>query len=182
MPRYVAFLRALNVGGASTVRMEVLRRIFEGAGFSAVSTYIASGNVIFSTTARSAAALEQRIEKALIEALGFEATPFVRTGPELAGIVGFKAFPAARVAPADQLAIVFLSTPPGAGSESALQALRSPTDEFRIRGREIYWLRHRTPDGLVYSTTPLEKLLDQPFTIRSLNTVKKISERYFADG
>ena len=61
MPRYVAFLRAINVGGTGTVRMDVLRRIFEGLGFSEVASFIASGNIIFEASARSTAALEERI-------------------------------------------------------------------------------------------------------------------------
>ncbi len=46
MPRYVAFLRAVNVGGR-IVKMDELRRLFAGAGFADVETFIASGNVIF---------------------------------------------------------------------------------------------------------------------------------------
>src|SRR5512146_1206120 len=98
MPRYVAFLRAINVGGASAVKMETLRRLFEQLGFDAVSTYIASGNVIFETPARSATALEDRIEEALMQLLGHEVTPFVRTMPDLARIAAFAPFPNSKIA------------------------------------------------------------------------------------
>lgn len=57
MQRYIAFLRAINVGG-HTVKMDRLREIFEALGFSNVETFIASGNVVFETTARDPAALE----------------------------------------------------------------------------------------------------------------------------
>ena len=62
--RYVAFLRAINVGG-HTVRMEALRREFESLGATNVETFIASGNVIFDTARRNAAALERAIEEHL---------------------------------------------------------------------------------------------------------------------
>ena len=54
MPRYVAFLRAVNVGGR-IVKMDELRRPFAAAGFADVETFIASGNVIFDTTAKPGA-------------------------------------------------------------------------------------------------------------------------------
>ncbi|HXW01123.1 MAG TPA: DUF1697 domain-containing protein, partial [Anaerolineae bacterium] len=52
LPKYIAFLRAINVGG-HTVKMDYLRRLFEEMGFSKVETFIASGNVIFEAVAKS---------------------------------------------------------------------------------------------------------------------------------
>ncbi len=78
MPRYVAFLRAINVGG-HTVKMDYLRMLFEALGFSNVETFIASGNVIFDSKATSAKALEKRIEHCLAEALGSRSGRSVQT-------------------------------------------------------------------------------------------------------
>jgi uncharacterized protein (DUF1697 family) len=178
MPRYVAFLRAINVGGAHTVRMEVLRRAFEALGFSGVTSYTASGNIIFETPARNTAALENRIEEGLMEALGYEVIPFVRSCPELAKIAGFKPFPKSRFDAGDQLGVVFLAAPLEAKVIPALKALQTPTDELQVEGRQVYWLRHRTAEGLVYSTVAFEKALAQPFTIRGVSTVRKIAEKY----
>jgi len=58
MSRFVAFLRAINVGG-HTIPMTVLRKHFEELGGSSVETVAASGNVVFETPARSAAVLER---------------------------------------------------------------------------------------------------------------------------
>ncbi len=107
MPRYVAFLRAVNVGGARTVKMEVLRQTFREAGFSNVASFIASGNIIFETPARNTALVEERIERALLQEIGYELTPFVRTGPELEQIIAFDAFPTSRRDVRDQLAVIF---------------------------------------------------------------------------
>jgi uncharacterized protein (DUF1697 family) len=57
MSRYIAFLRAINVGG-HTVKMDILRQQFEALGFSNVETFIASGNVIFETMAKNGRTLE----------------------------------------------------------------------------------------------------------------------------
>ena len=69
MPRYVAFLRAINVGG-HTVKMEDLRRLFETMGFANVETFIASGNVIFESKSKNTQAMERKIENHLRESLG----------------------------------------------------------------------------------------------------------------
>ena len=86
MTRYVAFLRAINVGG-HVVKMEALRKLFESMGLSRVETYIASGNVIFETEARKPGALEKKIEDELKIALGYAVGTFLRSIPELTSIV-----------------------------------------------------------------------------------------------
>src|SRR5205814_3611258 len=71
MPRYVAFLRAINVGG-HIVKMDDLRRQFEKLGFTDVQTFIASGNVIFTSPSKDGKALERRIEERLEKAIRYE--------------------------------------------------------------------------------------------------------------
>src|SRR4030095_12804333 len=82
MPRYVAFLRAINVGG-HIVKMDQLRKLFTQLGFTDVETFIASGNVLFTSPSKSGAALEAKIEKHLKAALGYEVATFVRTATEV---------------------------------------------------------------------------------------------------
>lgn len=60
MTRYIAFLRAINVGGGRSVTMEVLRRIFRALGFSEVASFLASGNIVFETTGGNTRTLEKR--------------------------------------------------------------------------------------------------------------------------
>ena len=79
MSRYITLLRAINVGRGRTVKMEVLRQLFGSFGFSKITTFIASGNVIFETSTKSIKSLEKRIEKRLEEALGYEVAAFIRT-------------------------------------------------------------------------------------------------------
>src|SRR6185369_8391120 len=62
MPKYVAFLRAINVGG-HVVKMDQLRALFEALGFANVETFIASGNVIFDSKSKNVAALERKIDR-----------------------------------------------------------------------------------------------------------------------
>src|SRR5688572_28723471 len=108
MARYVAFLRAINVGGRY-VKMEVLKRHFDEMGFTGVSTFIASGNVIFETRARDAAALERKIEAGLKKGLGYEVATFLRTPRELAVVVAHEPFPGS---PEAESYVAFLREPP----------------------------------------------------------------------
>ena len=85
MPRCVAFLRAVNVGGRS-VKMELLRGAFEALALGRVETFIASGNVVFDTRARNLPALERKIEAQLSTCFGFGIDTFVRTLDEVAAI------------------------------------------------------------------------------------------------
>ncbi len=178
MPRFIAFLRAINVGGGRTVKMESLRQVFESLAFSGVETFIASGNVVFETTTKSTKALEKKIEKSLREALGYEVSTFVRTETELAEIVDYKPFPQSEMDAADEVNIIFLKDSLDEASTQDVMALRTATDAFHIHGREIHWLRRKKQDTSTFSTIPLATALGRPFTIRSAETVKRIAVNY----
>ena len=101
MPRLIAFLRAINVGG-HTVKMDYLRQLFESMGFTGIETFIASGNVIFtSQAADNPANLERAIESGLRLALGYEVATFIRTEAELAAIAAYSPFEPAAIEAAD---------------------------------------------------------------------------------
>ncbi len=178
MPRFIAFLRAINVGGARTVKMDALRQPFESLGFSKVATFIASGNVVFETTNKNAKTLTSKIEKKLRERLGYPVEAFIRTDAELAEIANSKAFRQSEIDAAAQFNIIFLANTLDDQSKQKVMALRTDTDEFRVHGREIYWLRRRKRGRSAFSTVPLEKALGQPFTIRGAKTVKMMAAKY----
>src|SRR5687767_11390681 len=86
MSTYVALLRGINVGGKNVIRMTALAACFEEIGLSDVTTYIQSGNVVFSAKA-AAAPLERKIAKALSDAFGYAATLVLRSEKEMSEIV-----------------------------------------------------------------------------------------------
>jgi len=178
MPRYIAFLRAINVGGHNTVKMDFLRHLFESLGFSNVETFIASGNIVFETTSKNAQALEREIEKGLREALGYAVATFIRTGTELAAIANYKPFSQSDLDGAAALNIAFLADGLDDKSSQKLMALRTDIDEFHVRGREIYWLCRKRHSGSKISNAVLEKALGQKSTLRGANTVKKMAAKY----
>ncbi|MEA2568952.1 MAG: hypothetical protein QOI24_953 [Acidobacteriota bacterium] len=161
--RYVAFLRAINVGG-HVVKMDRLRGLFEELGLASVETFIASGNVIFESRA-AAATLEPKIAKHLRAALGYEVATFLRTIPELATI-------AAREG---DFWVGFLDAP----ATTAVLKLQTPDDELSIDGRELYWKCHhvRYSDSTL-TNGKLEKALGMPMTMRNVTTVRKLAAKY----
>ena len=177
MSRFIAFLRAINVGG-HTVRMDDLCRLFESLGFSSVETFIASGNVVFETTTKDATALEKQIEHRLREALGYQVATFIRTDAELAEIANYKPFRASDLETAVALNIAFLADRLDDKSKKKLMALRTDIDDLHVHGREIYWLCRKKQSESTFSNAVLEKTLGRPSTLRGANTVKKMAAKY----
>lgn len=178
MPKYVAFLRAINVGG-HTVKMDHLRGLCADLGFANVETFIASGNVIFDSTSRSSRALEKKIETCLQAALGYEVATFVRSVSEVARIAQFQPFEKAELSAIGHILYVgFMAAEPDRSSKQKLLLLANEVDDFHLHGREVYWLcRVRFSESQV-SGALLAKTLDQPMTIRNVSTVRKIATKY----
>src|SRR5215469_4393175 len=177
MSRFISFLRAINAGPRRSVKMELLRRVFESLHFADVATFLGSGNVVFRTSAKNAKTLERRIEKGLRHVLGYEVAAFVRTDTELAQIVNCRQF---RISEADgrDFNIIFLADALDAGLRCKLMALNTDADEFSVHGREIYWLRRKKQSGVGFSSVPLEKTLCRPFTTRGGRTIKKMALKH----
>jgi uncharacterized protein (DUF1697 family) len=177
MPRFIAFLRAINVGG-HTVKMDRLRQLFEALGFSSVETFIASGNVAFQTATRNAQALEQKIESRLRAELGYEVATFVRTDAEVAAIANYQPFRQSDLDAATALNIAFLAEPLDAMAKKKLMALKTEIDDFHVHGREIYWLCRKKQSESTFSNAALEKTLGVRSTLRGANTIRQIAAKY----
>ena len=177
MSRFIAFLRAINVGG-HTVKMDRLRQLFEALGFSNVETFIASGNVVFETNSKNTKTLEKKIESRLQETLGYEVATFIRTDVELAHIANYKPFPQSDLDGASALNIAFLTDTLDDKSKQKLMALRTDIDDFHVYGREIYWLCRKKQSESTFSNAVLEKTLGRRSTLRGVNTIKKMAAKY----
>jgi hypothetical protein len=77
-----------------------------------------------------------------------------------------------------EFTIIFLADMVDRKFKQKVTALRTDTDQFRVHGREIYWLRGQRPSGSTFSSVPFEKTLGRPFTIRGASTVKKMVLKY----
>ena len=174
--KYIAFLRAINVGGRR-LKMDVLRDIFSGInGLSQIETFIASGNVIFSSDS-PAKTLEPQIEAILNEKLGYVVETFIRTPDELRQIG--QSIPFSDYNPdADSLYVGFLQNIPTDDALTKLQKLESDIDFFSVNNTELYWLCRKTITESKVSGNKIEKALGMPTTMRDISTVHKMTAKY----
>ena len=168
--RYVAFLRAINVGG-HIVKMDRLRQIFEALPIRNVSTFIASGNVLFESAA-AAIHLEGSIELHLRKHLGYPVGTFLRTIPELQKVADHDPFGGEE----GTLYVAFLKTKASAEAVGSLTGFSNETDRFHVSGREAYWLGKAGFSGSTFTGAKLEKILG-PATLRNITTVKKLADK-----
>ena len=175
--RYIAFLRAINVGG-HVVKMDELRRQFEKLGFSDVQTFIASGNVIFSSRSADAGAMQRKIEAHLHKAFGYEVKTFIRSEAEVASIAAYTPFKAAQVKGARTFCVGFLAERLTPAAVKTLMALESADDALHVNGREVYWLSTKGQGEATFSNALLEKTLKTRATLRGVKTVVKLAAKH----
>jgi uncharacterized protein (DUF1697 family) len=169
MPTYVGLLRGVNVGGKNKVPMSALRALVESLGHRDVTTYIQSGNVVF-TTAK--AITPQSLERAIHREFGLEITVVLRTRAELQRAVKANPFTKADVS---KVHIGFMATKPKPAVVAAIDADRFAPDSFAVKGSELYL---HLPNGMGRSKLPpyLDRQLKIPTTVRNWNTVLKLLE------
>src|ERR1700737_4885263 len=132
MSSFVALLRAVNVGGTGKLPMSDLKDVCEELGFGAVRTYIASGNVVF-TSRKSEAAVKDSLEKRLEAFAGKPLGVLVRTAAEMAQVLVDNPFP--KAAP-NRTVAVFLDRAPPADTLAGIRGRRD--EQIQLGQREIY--------------------------------------------
>ena len=172
MARLVAFLKGINVGG-HTVKMDVLKRLFTAMDFTQVSTFIASGNVVFSTTARNHTTLARTIEGSLEKGLGFVVPTFIRTADEVSALAGRDLFPG--LPESGSQYVGFLEEAPGPARVKAVMALGSEVNRFVVRDRDVHWWTTRGLSDSGLSYVAIEKAVAAPATFRGMNTISRLA-------
>jgi uncharacterized protein (DUF1697 family) len=171
--RHVALLRGINVGGNNIIKMVDLRACFEDMGFTDVATYIASGNVVFSSKPKPKVTLTKKVEAALKKAFDYESRVVVLTGKELALAVAEA--PTFGRQPAKYRYDVLFVRPPLTTGEALEQLSTKPgVDEVHAGAHALYFRRlisKATQSRLskVVQTTAYKNL-----TIRNWNTTTKL--------
>jgi uncharacterized protein (DUF1697 family) len=165
---HVALLRGVNVGGHHQVPMSGLRKVFEDLGHTDVSTYIQSGNVLFTAAGKvDPAGLESAIEAAF----GIDVDVVVRTPKELRRALLADPFPgAARSA----VHVGFMTRRPRPAEVAGIDAERYRPEEFAVVGSDLYL---HLPNGMGRAKLPpyLGRHLP-PTTVRNWKTVTKLAD------
>ncbi len=178
MPKYIAFLRAINVGG-HTVKMDHLKNLFEKMGFVNVETFIASGNVVFETKSKSVDTIKKKIEIELNKQLGYEVATFIRTTDELKNIFNYKPFKESELSNLNNtLYVGFLDSTPSKENQNKVYAMQDSANEFHFRNNELYWLCRKNFSDSGIDGKKLEKALGMQTTIRNSTTIRKMVDKF----
>lgn len=174
MTKYVAFLRAVNVG-KRTIKMEDLRQQLDAAGFKNVKTYIQSGNVMFESGSANAAALSDKIEKLLLKTYGFEVPTIIRSVAQLEAVVKHTPFPGIVPDKSRQIYVSFLSGPVGPHAAQVIASLQSAAETLHMTAGEVYTMVKKDLEIKPLDVVAqLEKKLGIACTTRNWATVNKV--------
>ncbi|RIK46479.1 MAG: hypothetical protein DCC58_03035 [Chloroflexi bacterium] len=171
---YIALLRGINVGGATSFPMADLRALASDLGFTSVRTLLQSGNLIFRAAAQPTADLEQQLEAATAARREHHPDYIVRAAAEWQALVAANPFPAAAAADPTRLVVMCLKTVPTDEQVRALQAAISGPETLEVRGREAYIIYPNGQGRSQLTTNVVEKHLVTRATARNWNTVLKI--------
>jgi uncharacterized protein (DUF1697 family) len=173
VPHYVALLRSVNVAGHGRLSMVDLKQAFVALGYTDVTTYIQTGNVLFTSPGKNATKLATAIEERMEQDFGSAPAVLLRSVPDLIRVTATSPFPKKGADPSRHH-VTFLAEEPSADRLAAFSAPPSGRDELVIMGREVYV---HTPDGYGHSKltgSMLERRLGVLSTTRNWNTVTKL--------
>lgn len=176
MPRFVSLLRGINVSGKRSIRMADLRACYEGLGFSSVATYVQSGNVVFDSTTRGAAALARNLEKQIKSSFGHDVTVIVRAAKDFSAIIEHNPFAKHAKTDPTKVHVTFLTSRPNDASIGSIENVDARGDELVMGGTEVFL---HCPNG--YGRTKLnnaffERKLKMHATTRNWKTVEALND------
>lgn len=155
--------------------MATARDVLADLGFEDVSSYVNSGNLLFTATGK-ASDHEAAIRSALEKQFGFELTTFVRTAVQVRALV--EARPFGELASGHTHFALLPLTRLTAREKKAVQAMSNDRDEVVVRGRDVHWLiRAKSTETTLGPKQWLEALPDNPTTARNMTMVTKLAER-----
>jgi uncharacterized protein (DUF1697 family) len=167
VPRYVALLKGVNVGGKHALGMAALKTVFEAHRYSDVRTLIQSGNVIFSSSkAPAAPALERMLE----QWCGFSVPVVVRSATEMANVITES--PLTEL-DSSKLHVGFMGERPSAAAIAACDPAEFLPETFAFVGSNVYLY---LPHGMARTKLPsyLDRRIEGPMTVRNWNTVNAL--------
>lgn len=172
--QYLALLRGINVGGKNLIKMADLKACFEKMNFSNVTTYIQSGNVIFSSTEKDKALLTVKIEKELTETFNYKSKIVLFTSQQVVAVkdeapTGFGTIPDDY-----KYDVMFLKEPLTASEAIKSFRIREGVDSVYAGTDVIYFSRLISRAGQSYLSEIISLPIYKEMTIRNWNTTSKL--------
>jgi uncharacterized protein (DUF1697 family) len=176
MARFVALLRAVNLGARNRVGMADLRKLAGELGLEDCATLLQSGNLVFRSSARSSASLERLLEEGVRSRLRVDTDFFVRSDKDWKEVLAANPFNQEAASDPAHLLVTFLKAAPPASAVTALRQAIKGRERVEVAGRQAYFVY---PDGIGRSrltSAVIESKLGTRGTGRNWNTVRQLGE------
>jgi uncharacterized protein (DUF1697 family) len=138
MSTVISILRGINVGGKNKIPMVELKAVYEGLKFKNVTTYIQSGNVIFSASESDSKTLSKKIEQGILKKFGFNVPVIARTIEEMQSAIKKNPFLKEKGIELEKLHVTFLEDSPAADNLKKAMEYKYEPDKFIIVNKEVY--------------------------------------------
>ena len=174
METIISILRGINVGGINKIPMVELKAHFEKAGFKNVTTYIQSGNVVFSADKKEINSLSEKIQQLIFKKYGFTVPVIIRAVGEMESIINKNPMLKMKGIDVEKLHVTFLSAYPSEQALDKIKAYNYKPDEFIIIDREVFISCPNGYGNTKLSNTFFENKLKVTATTRNWRTVNEL--------
>jgi uncharacterized protein (DUF1697 family) len=174
MIKYIAFLRAINVGGKNLIKMDDLKKVFESLGFKNVATYIQSGNVMFESSTTNETTLAKKIENLLHKNLSDNVLVFIRKFEQLKSIVENDPFTKLTFEVPTKLYVTFLKDELKQKPKLPYLSAKKDVKIIQINNREIYCIPLEINGSYGFPNLFIEKEFRIKATTRNWDTIIKV--------
>lgn len=172
--RYIALLRAINVGGNNLIKMADLRAVLEDTGLTEVETYIQSGNVVFSSRTASKAKLCATIEAALSKAFAYSSRVVLVSSKELGLVVAQAPAGFGKQPDRYRYDVLFVKEPVTTGEVFEQVTTKAGVDAAHAGEHALYFRRLISKAPQSHLTKLIQKAVYKDLTIRNWNTTTKL--------
>ncbi len=173
---YIALLRGINVSGHKLIKMVELKTMFERIGFNNVTTYIQSGNVVFSSTNKEVEGIQNEIKKAILKQFGFDVDIQVLEYSRLKKIKEVHSFLKGNEEQLKAIYYTLLAEKPNNYLVAELNKLEQTVEFFQITDEAIYCFYPNGYGNSKWHNMFFEKKLKVSCTTRNYNTMLKLCE------
>lgn len=177
MTKYISILRGINVGGKRKILMADLKALYEQLGFTNITTYIQSGNVLFDVaTKENSKQIGIKISKAIFDKYGFEVPVIIRTIDEIEKAIKNNPFLKNQAVDTANLHLTFLEDIPDISHHQKIIEIEFPADKFQIIGKDVFIACAGKYSDSKLTNAFFESKLKVAATTRNWQTVNKLME------
>lgn len=174
METYISILRGINVSGKKLIKMDALRKLYEDLGFHSITTYVQSGNVIFTSETANSEKLAQTISQQIEKEFGFDVPVIVMSIAQLKHIIENNPFANDSQKDKTFLHVTFLSSKPDKFDLNAIEDKKLSGEEIAITGNAVYLYCPNEYGKSKLNNGFLEKKLKVGATTRNWKTTNKL--------